>query len=132
MSGTDLERFPLHLGLGAAALPQPRFTGAMEWYGDYAARNHGDGHEGRLVTTHRFSESWTSWEMHPHGDEVVLCLGGAITLIQELPGGEQRTVTLEPGEYAINPPSVWHTADVSGEAQALFITAGWGTRHRPR
>jgi hypothetical protein len=32
---------PVHLGLGATALPQPAFTG-MEWYADYSAR-HGAG-----------------------------------------------------------------------------------------
>ena len=60
--------YPLHLGLGAKALPQPAFTG-ME---------------------------------------------------------------LGPGDYAINPPSVWHTADVDDAATALFITAGDGAQHRPR
>ena len=42
------------------------------------------------------------------------------------------TVTLGPGDYAINPPGAWHTADVEEEAAALFITAGLGTEHRPR
>ena len=32
-----LERFPIHLGLGATAVPQPEFRG-MEWYGGYGAR----------------------------------------------------------------------------------------------
>jgi hypothetical protein len=41
-------------------------------------------------------------------------------------------VTIVPGEYAINLPGVWHTADVDGEVTALFITAGMGTQHRPR
>ena len=36
------------------------------------------------------------------------------------------------GEYAINPPGTWHTADVEASATALFITAGEGTDHRPR
>ena len=39
---------------------------------------------------------------------------------------------LRTGEYAINPPGVWHTADVESEATALFITAGLGTELRPR
>ena len=43
-----------------------------------------------------------------------------------------RSVALARGDYAINPPGTWHTADVEGEATALFITAGWGTEHRPR
>ena len=48
------------------------------------------------------------------------------------PDGSENTVTLGPGEYAINPPGAWHTADIDGEATALFITAGIGTQHRPR
>ena len=42
------------------------------------------------------------------------------------------TIHLGPGDYAINPPGVWHTADVDGTALALFITVGEGTTHRPR
>jgi quercetin dioxygenase-like cupin family protein len=125
-----LERFPLHLGLGAKAVPEPEFTG-MEWFGDYAERHAADGHEGRLVSLYSFSESWTSWERHPVGDEAVICTAGEITLIQETPDGPQK-VTLRPGDYAINPRGVWHTADVAGPATALFITSGMGTEHRPR
>lgn len=36
------------------------------------------------------------------------------------------------GEYAINAPGVWHTADVETEVTCVFITAGLGTEHRPR
>jgi len=127
----NLETHPLHLGLGATAQPQPPFTG-MEWYESYAARTAQDGAEGRLVSMHRFSENWDSWEMHPLGDEVVLCLSGSMTLHQEHADGATAVVTLCPNEYAVNPPGTWHTADVEGEAVALFITAGTGTKHKPR
>jgi quercetin dioxygenase-like cupin family protein len=130
MTKHALEQFPLHLGLGARTVPQPEFTG-MEWYAAYVARHAEDGNEGRLVSMHTFDESWTSWEMHPLGDEAVICTAGEITLHQELPGGVKKT-TLSEGEYAINPRGVWHTADVAGRATALFITAGIGTEHRPR
>jgi len=126
----SLERFPIHLGLGARAVPQPEFTG-MDWYAAYAERTAADGNEGRLVSLHRFSESWTSWERHPVGDEAVICTAGEITLIQEMPDGPRQT-TLRAGDYAINPRGVWHTADVTSPATALFITAGMGTEHRPR
>ncbi|MBA4048755.1 MAG: cupin [Sphingomonas sp.] len=122
---------PIHLGLGAKAEVQPDFTG-MDWYADYSARNAADGAEGRLVSCYRFSENWDSWEMHPAGDEVVICTEGTITLHQELPDGSTRAITLNAGDYAINPPGVWHTADIDGEATTLFITAGMGTAHRPR
>jgi len=104
----------------------------MEWYEAYGARHMADGAEGRLVAMHRFTESWTSWEMHPLGAEVVVCTEGSITLIQELADGSEASVTLGPGQYAINPPGVWHTADVATSATALFITAGAGTQHRTR
>ena len=44
----------------------------------------------------------------------------------------RRTLSSRPGEYAINEPETWHTADVAGAATAVFITAGWGTERRPR
>jgi quercetin dioxygenase-like cupin family protein len=70
--------------------------------------------------------------MHPAGDEVVVCLTGTMTLIQEFADGRVERVTVGPGDYAINPPGVWHTADIEGEATALFITAGLGTEARAR
>tara|TARA_B100001179_G_C18520996_1_gene372801 strand:+ start:468 stop:866 length:399 start_codon:yes stop_codon:yes gene_type:complete len=130
-SSRKLSENPIHLGLGATAKVQPPFTG-MEWYEEYGQRNAADGAEGRLVSLHSFAESWESWEMHPNGHEVVVCTSGEITLTQEYPDGRVDQVTLGPGEYAINDPGVWHTADVESEATALFITSGEGTEHRPR
>lgn len=127
-----LDTHPIHLGLGGRAVPQPAFTG-MAWYGDYVARYAADGAEGRLVSQHHFTESWDSWEMHPAGDEVVLMLSGEGVLHQELADGTAAEVQLAAGEFAVNPPGAWHTLDlVSDEATALFITAGFGTEHRPR
>ena len=132
MTVRKLEEHPLHLGLGATAIPQPEFTGGIEWYMGYGGRHGGDGAEGRLVSMHRFVQSWDSWEMHPSGDEVVVCTSGQMTLHHEFPDGSTGSVTISEGEYVINPPGVWHTADIEGEATALFITAGLGTEHRPR
>lgn len=126
----SLFSYPIHLGLGATAVTQPEFTG-MSWYADYVARTASDGNEGRLVSLYRFEESWDSWEMHPSGDEVVVCLDGEMTLIQERDGSTSE-VTLAAGEYAINMPGTWHTADVAAPVTALFITSGVGTEHRPR
>lgn len=131
-NATRLSDSPIHLGLGATAEIEPEFTGEMEWYAGYAARHAGDGAEGRLVTVHDFVADWDSWEMHPVGSEVVVCLVGSLRLHQEMPDGETRSVVLDAGEYAINGPGVWHTADVPERTSALFITAGEGTQHRPR
>lgn len=131
MTSTKLTKHPIHLGLGATAVIEPLFTGEMEWYGGYGERHGSDGVEGRLVSMHTFTESWDVWEMHPRGAEVVLCVAGAIELVQELDGAEVITA-LTAGEYAINEPGTWHTANVADSATAVFITAGEGTEHRGR
>lgn len=96
---------PLHLGLGASAVVQPAFTG-MDWYQGYGQRHDDDGAEGRLVSMHRFTESWDSWEMHPAGDEVVLCTAGRMTLHQEYADGTTATVIIGPGPVCSEPPGM--------------------------
>ncbi|WP_405237999.1 cupin [Lentisalinibacter orientalis] len=132
MAGIDITKHPIHLGPGATAEVEPAFTGDMDWYQGYGERHGADGVEARLVSMHSFSEPWDTWEVHPHGSEVVLCIAGSMTLHQERPDGSKTTVELQAGEYAVNEPGVWHTADVDSKATALFITAGLGTEHRPR
>ena len=132
MSVHDIAAHPIHLGLGATASAEPAFTGSMDWYAAYETRHAQDGAEGRLVSLYTFTEPWAMWEMHPLGAEVVLCTRGTMTLHQEHPDGTTASLSLGPGQYAVNPPGCWHTADVDAEATALFITAGSGTQHRPR
>jgi mannose-6-phosphate isomerase-like protein (cupin superfamily) len=128
----QLSKYPVHLGLGATAHILPEMTGGMEWYEHYGELHPHDGIEGRLVSMYTFTEDWAGWEVHPQGAEIVLCTAGSMTLHQEYPDGRKQSVTLSPGEYAINPPGVWHIADVPESATAVFITAGEGTEHRPR
>ena len=130
MTVQRLDEHPVHLGRGATVIPQPAFTG-MDWYQAYGERHGSDEADGRLVTLHHFDSPWDTWEMHPHGDELILVLAGTMTLLQDY--GEQiEQVTVGAGEYAINPPGVWHTADVSGPTSALFVTVGLGTEQRDR
>jgi quercetin dioxygenase-like cupin family protein len=124
----DLATTPIHLG-GTSAEPMPGFDGSPAWFQRYATDHPGPGF---LVTSFTFSAPWDSWEVHPHGHEVVVCTEGTMTLHQELASGERRTVVLGPGQYVVNEPGTWHTADVDGAATGLFITSGEGTSHRPR
>ena len=132
MDAHDIIAHPVHLGLGATAEVEPLFTGTMNWFDEYVTRHTSDGAEGRLVSMHNFKESRAMWEMHPHGSEVVLRTSGSMILHQEDPDGDRTTVTLGPGQYEVNTPGTWHTADVEHEATAVFITAGLGPLHRPR
>lgn len=128
----DLATTWVHLGLGGTAIPQPDFTGDLAWYQEYGERTATDGTEGRLVSMHTFSQPWDSWEVHMDGSELVVCTMGTITLVQEVEDREVST-TLSTGQYVINPPGVWHTADIpDGPTTALFITNAGGTNHRPR
>jgi quercetin dioxygenase-like cupin family protein len=127
----NLQTHPVHLGLGARVVPQEQFTGNLEWYERYEARTDSDGVEGRLVSMHRYTTSWEWWEMHPLGEELVVCTEGTIKLLQEL-DGQVWSAELNQGEAVINPPGVWHTADVDAEAAVLIITSGIGTKNRPR
>jgi mannose-6-phosphate isomerase-like protein (cupin superfamily) len=127
----DLAAQPIHLGLGSRAMAVEGFG----WDGDtlaaYAAAVAADGAEGRLVMAFQGSEPWATWERHPAGDEVVICLAGRMTLIREADGRVEE-VTLGPREATVNPRGVWHTADVHEPVWFLTITPGLGTEHRPR
>lgn len=127
-----ISEHPVHLGSGAVAFPLPSFDGSPDWYQRYAEQTTADGAEGRLVSMHTFTDPWGTWEVHPEGHELVLCVAGEITLHQETAEGDERTVTIGAGEYVINEPGTWHTADVDGQATAVFVTAGRGTQLRPR
>lgn len=127
----SLSTNPLHIAHGHATA-QPEFAGGMEWYMAYGDRHDADGPTGMLVSQFTFTENWDSWEMHPVGDEVVLCLSGEITLHRKHGDGATDSVTLTAGRYAINPPGCWHTADIAAAATCLFMTTGRGTEHRLR
>jgi len=85
----------------------------------------------RLVAIFAYDADWNSWEVHPDGDEIVVLLAGAVDLVLDLPGGE-RTVELRDRSAAVVPRGVWHTANVLRPSEALHITRGAGTTHRPR
>lgn len=89
-----------------------------------------DGFQGHsLMAVHEFSESWSMWERHPAGDEIVMLLSGRATLVLKTDEGEE-VVTLETaGAYVIVPKGVWHTAKVSEPTRMLFITPGEGTEN---
>src|SRR5262245_13775951 len=86
---------------------------------------------GRMVGGFRSDSGWTSWETDPDGDETVLLLSGAVDLVLDEAKGE-RTVELRDRAAVIVPRGVWHTANALTSSEALHITRGAGTVHRPR
>jgi len=130
-NGFPLDRSFVHLGLGSVAIPLPDFTWDEECLEEYTRRFASDGDDGRLVCITAQDQTWTDWERHPTGDEVVVLLSGRLDVVQELPSGANK-VQLRPGQATINPKGVWHTSDVHEAGLALFITPGAGTEHKAR
>jgi uncharacterized cupin superfamily protein len=130
-SAFDLSKTYAHLGLGARVVTLPDFVWSAEYLERYVAETESDGDEGRLVLIGPADSTWTTWERHPAGEELVVQLSGASTLFQEIDGAVQR-VELRAGLAVVNPRGAWHTVDVHEPGLALFITPGRGTEHRPR
>jgi mannose-6-phosphate isomerase-like protein (cupin superfamily) len=130
-SAFDLSKTHVHLGLGSRATPIADFAWTPEFLARYTAEHGSDGPEGRLVMIGGGDSSWTTWERHPAGEELVVVLSGRMTLVQELDDGEHR-IDLTEGHAAVNPHNVWHTAEITEPCRMLFITPGQGTEHRPR
>ena len=93
--------------------------------------SYGGFHNHELIACHEFSEDWSTWEVHPNGDEVVLLLSGAVTFVLESDQGFQSQSLAQPGEYLIVPKGIWHTAKTDVQSKVLFITPGEGTENKP-
>jgi mannose-6-phosphate isomerase-like protein (cupin superfamily) len=85
---------------------------------------------GYLVSHYEFTKDWESWENHPNGDELVFCSAGEMTFVMEREGRHEN-VSLSAGQFVIVPKNTWHTAKIPHKAQAVFVTWGFGTLHRP-
>ena len=127
----DLSSTDVHLGRGSRAIPVPDFEWTPEFLARYVAEHEADGAEGRLVMMGWSDASWTTWERHPTGEELVVVISGRLTLIQEIDGAEHR-IEMREGEAIVNPRNVWHTSDIDEPCRTLFVTPGLGTDHRPR
>ena len=130
-AGFDLSSTHVHLSADGSATVLPDFDWSPEGLAAYTARFAGEGGAGRIVWAFAQDATWTTWERHPAGEEVVVLLSGRVDLIQEV-DGEERRIELRPGQAAVNPAGVWHTADVHEPGLGLFVTPGDGTEHRPR
>ncbi|HEX2576552.1 MAG TPA: cupin domain-containing protein [Aquihabitans sp.] len=127
----DLTTTPLHLGLGSRARPIEGFAWDPAVLGAYAAAVAADGSDGRLLVIIDEEGRGDHWERHL-GDEVVICLEGAITVVVEGSDGMEVEVALDPGQGTVNPAGAWHAVDVEGAGRILTITPGAGSEHRSR
>lgn len=85
---------------------------------------------GRLAMILPMTEDFPHWECHPAGEELIVMLSGACTLILETAAGETRT-HLEAGKAVLVPTGVWHRMEILEPGEALFVTEGEGSEHKP-
>ena len=88
-------------------------------FGDFA------GHV--LIQQFEFDSDWSTWEVHPRGDEFVYLLAGDTDFVLKKDGEEQIIRVNEPGSYVVVPRGVWHTARPHAPTSLLFVTPGEGT-----
>lgn len=84
-----------------------------------------------LISCFEFTQDWSSWEMHPAGDETVILLSGQALFVLQHEGTEQLLTLEQPGDFVIVPKHTWHSARTSVKTKLLFITPGEGTQHKP-
>ncbi len=127
----DLSKTPIHLGDEDTALPIGDFNFDGESFMAYI-EGHCQSNPGRLMMIESTPASWATWERHPQGAEIVFVLEGSGSFFQELEDGSVTEIPVQPGAAVINPPGVWHTADITEPMRAIYITPCPDTDHKPR
>lgn len=127
----DLGKTPIHLGDENTVLAINDFNFDGESFMAYIAE-HCQTTPGRLMMIESTPVDWTTWERHPQGAEIVFVLEGKGTFFHELEDGSHAEIPVQPGSAIINPPGVWHTADVVEPIRAIYITPCPDTDHKPR
>jgi len=84
-------------------------------------------HRHALIALHNFTADWSTWEIHPHGDEMVFLVSGEIEFLLNTADGVETVLLNSSGSYVIVPKNTWHTARVKHAASCLFMTPGEGT-----
>ena len=77
------------------------------------------------VCVSRFSEH-PKWEIHPHGEEVLVGIAGELSLII-LDAAHPKTIVLKPGEVVVIPQNTWHSPMPNGEVSVLNMGHYAGT-----
>ncbi len=121
----DLRDRYLHLKEGGAAVAVE--GGAAFWRRLMAGEAR---YEGRLVVASDISADMAHWEMHPAGEELLICLAGRFEVLLEDADG-QSAARLDAGQALVVPRGAWHRLRVHEPGRMIFVTWGEGTRHRP-
>lgn len=79
--------------------------------------------QGRIMSVFAYETSWTWWERHPGGTELVLVLAGEVVFhLQNDDGSDAGAAALAEGECLLVPEGTWHRAEFTVPATLLFVT----------
>ena len=92
-------------------------------------RDHGDFKGNTLLAAFEFTADWSTWEVHPNGDEIVCIMSGDAEMILRLPEGDRHLRLTHPGTFVVVPKGTWHTARIHAPTSMIFFTPGEGTRN---
>jgi len=70
-------------------------------------------------------------EVHPHGDEIHICVDGAMSAVLERSEGDEQ-IDFGVGEACLVPAGVWHRLVARKPSRIVSLTFGEGSRHRTR
>jgi mannose-6-phosphate isomerase-like protein (cupin superfamily) len=113
-----------------AAFAGPDGTISAETIGqDFWTRRVLEFGDGQLISRMTTASDWQTWEMHPNGDEFITQICGEMELVIE---GLETPVRLVAGSFVVVPKAHWHTANCIAVGDAIYITNGRQTQHRPR
>ena len=74
-------------------------------------------------------EDMGHWEMHPNGEEMLICLSGALRVVEE--HAAEKIIELPAGHVHCVQRGLWHRILVQKPGRIVHITWGDGTEHRP-
>lgn len=69
-------------------------------------------------------------EMHPNGDEVHVCLYGAVSAVLERDAGDD-VIDFAAGQTCLVPQGTWHRLVARESSRIVSLTFGEGTQSRP-
>lgn len=129
MENKILDDFTIeYVSLGAGGALQTFEGGDAFW--NLSAEKFDEIGKSWLITEFEFTEDWQTWEMHPHGEEIVYLLSGAMDLTLDR-DGDLQTLELRGKGLIIIPRHTWHTAKVLEPSKMLVITFGKDTQVKP-
>lgn len=69
-------------------------------------------------------------ELHPSGDEVHVCVSGAMSAFLEHEDGDE-ILDFTAGQACVIPSGVWHRLEAKEPSRVISLTFGEGSQHRP-